>query len=188
MADWFYGKDNAQHGPVSDLEIRNLIATNQITQDTVIWREGMSDWLPLKDVQDFQPSQTSSQQNANTESSSSSPINSTPNRTNNPYTSPQTQAGISSQTTTPTDGLSIASLVLGIVSIMSCYVWGLFAIPAVIFGHMSLKKINTSPTPVAGKGMAIAGLVMGYIGIALQFLIIVIFIFAIVGSTTSYTP
>lgn len=177
MADWFYGKDNAQHGPVSDLEIRNLISTDQITPDTMIWREGMSDWLPLKDVQDFQPAQTPIQHNTDTGTSSG-----------NPYARPRTQAGITSQAATPTDGLSIASLVLGIISIMSCYVWGLFAIPAVICGHMSLKKINTSPTPVAGKGMAIAGLVMGYIGIALQLLIIVIFIFAIVGSTTSYTP
>ncbi len=65
MADWFYGKDNAQHGPVSDLEVRNLISTGQITQDTIIWREGMTDWLPMKDVPDFQTSQVANQGRAN---------------------------------------------------------------------------------------------------------------------------
>lgn len=166
MADWFYGKDNTQHGPVSDLEIHNLISSGQIDNTTIIWREGMADWLPLNDVPEFQPS-------AGTQVAGTTP-----------YATPQTYAGQPPyQGTIPTDGLSIASLVCGILAVISCYVWGLFGLPAVICGHMSLKKINASPTPVAGKGMAIAGLVTGYIGIAFQLLAIVGIIFAFAGST-----
>ena len=48
---------------------------------------------------------------------------------------------------------------------------GFFLLPqlaAVILGHMALKR------EPAGKGMAIAGLVMGYVGIALTVLIFVL--------------
>lgn len=171
MADWFYGKDNAQHGPVSDLEIRNLISTNQITQDTIIWREGMTDWIPLKDVPEFQV--TPSVQGAVPGGTQGTPGATTPYAGQQPYVG----GGI------PTEGLAIASLVCGILAIISCYVWGLFGIPAVICGHMSIKKINNSPTPIQGKGMAIAGLVTGYIGIVFQLLAIVGLIFALASSS-----
>jgi len=73
-----------------------------------------------------------------------------------------------------TDGLSIAALVLGIIATITCYFGGFFGIPAVICGHLSLKKIKHSPTPLGGKGMAIAGLITGYIGIALSILFILL--------------
>jgi hypothetical protein len=58
-----------------------------------------------------------------------------------------------------TNGLAIASLVLGIV-----WVFWLGSILAVIFGHIALGQIKRSGQ--SGKGMAVAGLVLGYIGIA----------------------
>ncbi|WP_144672201.1 DUF4190 domain-containing protein [Arthrobacter sp. U41] len=65
-------------------------------------------------------------------------------------------------------GLSIASLCCGIATFVGL---GFFLLPqlaAVILGHMALKR------EPAGKGMAIAGLVMGYVGIALTVLIFVL--------------
>lgn len=173
MADWFYGKDNAQHGPVSDLEIRNMVTSGQIDMNTIVWREGMTDWLPMKDVPEFQPS------------------SGTPSGTASPYASPQTYAGQAPYAgAIPTDGMSIAALVLGILAIVSCYVWALFGIPAVICGHMSLKKINNSPVPIQGKGMAIAGLVCGYLGILIQLIMIVFIVlaFASASNAPTYTP
>jgi hypothetical protein len=49
-----------------------------------------------------------------------------------------------------------------------CYVHAVAAIPAVICGHMALKRIRESEFPVAGRGMAIAGLITGYLGILFQ--------------------
>ena len=176
MADWFYGKDNAQHGPVSDLEIRNLIVSGHINMDTIVWREGMSDWIPMKDVPEFQ---------SVTGNTASSAGETTPS-SDSPYVSPQTYAGQAPYTSPiPTDGLSIAALVLGILGVISCYVWALFAIPAVICGHMSLKKINNSSVPIQGKGMAIAGLVCGYIGILIQLFMIVVIVLAFSSAATS---
>lgn len=84
----------------------------------------------------------------------------------------------------PTDGLSIASLVCGILATMSCVYGALLGIPAVICGHLSIKKINDSPVPVQGKGMAIAGLITGYIGILMSLGLVVVFVIAFASSAT----
>ena len=64
-----------------------------------------------------------------------------------------------------TNPLAVWSLVLGIISFLCC---GLFTgIPAVICGHIAHSKIKESGGREAGGGMAIAGLVIGYIGIFL---------------------
>ena len=77
-----------------------------------------------------------------------------------------------------TNGVAIASLVLGIV----CLCTGLCAIPAVICGHIALAQINRSGGTEQGRGMAIAGLVIGYVYLAF----IVLYI-AFVVAVTSYS-
>lgn len=64
-----------------------------------------------------------------------------------------------------TEPLSIWSLVLGIISIVGCSVGGFLAgIPAVICGHVGMSRIKRDPS-LDGKGMALAGLITGYIGL-----------------------
>lgn len=63
-----------------------------------------------------------------------------------------------------TSGLAIASLILGIVGVVCLGPFG--GIPAVICGHIALSNIRKSDGTEGGRGMAIAGLVTGYIGIA----------------------
>ena len=60
-----------------------------------------------------------------------------------------------------TNGLAIASLTAGIV-----WMWWLGSICAVVFGHVALSQIKKSDGRQTGQGLAIAGLVLGYIGIA----------------------
>lgn len=74
-----------------------------------------------------------------------------------------------------TSGLAIASMVCGIVSIFLCQFVG--AVPALICGHMALSQINGSPMPMNGRGMAIAGLVLGYLQI-LGLLVIILMLVA----------
>jgi hypothetical protein len=69
-----------------------------------------------------------------------------------------------------TSALAIWSLVLGILSLM-CF--SIFAsIPGVICGHKALGRIKNSGGMLEGRGLAIAGLVTGYIGLAWAFFII----------------
>lgn len=64
-----------------------------------------------------------------------------------------------------TAGVAIASLVLGILG-LAC-LGPLGAIPAVICGHIAWSKIRHSAGVLQGEGLALAGLITGYIGIAL---------------------
>lgn len=60
------------------------------------------------------------------------------------------------------NGLATASLVLGLVGI---FLW-ILAVPsvlAVVFGHVALTSIGRSGGAQRGAGMAIAGLVLGYL-------------------------
>jgi hypothetical protein len=70
---------------------------------------------------------------------------------------------------------AIASLVCGV---LLCF--GLFTnIPAIILGHLALTDIKRSGGRMAGKGLAIAGLVTGYIGIALSTAYLIFIVFAV---------
>jgi Domain of unknown function (DUF4190)/GYF domain 2 len=62
----------------------------------------------------------------------------------------------------PTSGAAIASLVLGIAGISMV---GLTSIPAVICGHLAMSRISKSAGKIGGEGLAIAGLITGYIGV-----------------------
>lgn len=78
-----------------------------------------------------------------------------------------------------TDGFAIASMVLGIIAVLCCYFGAIPGLIAVIFGHLSLSKIKKSPLPIGGKGMAIAGLVTGYVGIAVTIFAVIAFAIAV---------
>ena len=65
-----------------------------------------------------------------------------------------------------TSGLAIWSLVLGIMSLVLICISPLFAIPAVICGHIALKRIKYSGGELEGNGLATGGLITGYVGIA----------------------
>jgi len=61
-------------------------------------------------------------------------------------------------------GMAVASLVLGIVSILFFPLGLLFGIPAVCCGHMAKAEIARQSGAMGGHGLAVGGLVTGYIG------------------------
>lgn len=70
-------------------------------------------------------------------------------------------------------GLSIASMVLGIISVVLFCIWYISipcAILAIIFGIVGMKK--------GGRGMGIAGLVLGIVALAI---LVVIYLLAVIG-------
>lgn len=80
-----------------------------------------------------------------------------------------TQAKVTEEPKKEKKGFCIASMVLGIVSLVFFCIWYI-SIPcgilAIIFGILGIKTIN--------KGMAIAGLITGSIGLVVSTLIIII--------------
>jgi Domain of unknown function (DUF4190) len=70
----------------------------------------------------------------------------------------------------PTNGLAIASLVCGV----GTFVIGLSFIPAIICGHIARRQIRR--TGEQGGGMALAGLILGYVGGALFIVLLLVFV------------
>ena len=45
--NWYYVEQGQQTGPVSEEQLAELVRTGKINAETLVWREGMVDWLPL---------------------------------------------------------------------------------------------------------------------------------------------
>src|SRR5262249_16151894 len=85
------------------------------------------------------------------------------------------------QVVPPTDGKALASMIFGIVG-MLCF-WGVLGIPAVILGHLGKSSISKSMGRLKGEGMATAGLVLGYLNIALGILVVIALVVPAVKGT-----
>jgi hypothetical protein len=44
--NWYYARNGHQAGPVSESEIPSLINSGVVVASTLVWHEGMTDWLP----------------------------------------------------------------------------------------------------------------------------------------------
>ncbi len=81
----------------------------------------------------------------------------------------------------PTDAKAIASLVVGALSVLVPP----GAIVAIVLGHMSLAKIRQSRGQLQGEGLAIAGLVLGYVVLIPMLLIVVFIVLVLWGIATA---
>ena len=68
-----------------------------------------------------------------------------------------------------TNGFAIASLVLGII-----WIYWIGSVLALIFGYVAKGQIDRSQGTQGGRGMAIAGLVLGWVGVGILIVVIVV--------------
>ena len=47
---WFYSKGGSQNGPISQEVLVSKISSGEIYQSDMVWREGMTDWLPVSKI------------------------------------------------------------------------------------------------------------------------------------------
>jgi hypothetical protein len=87
-------------------------------------------------------------------------------------------AAIRPQEPPSVSGLAIVSMVMGIASFFTA---GLTAIPAVIMGHIALREIKKEPARFSGHGIALTGVITGYLGIAFAILLIIAVLIGIVA-------
>lgn len=76
-----------------------------------------------------------------------------------------------------TNGFAIASMVLGIL-----WIYWVGSILAIIFGYVAQRQIAESNGTRRGGGMAMAGLVLGWIGVSVLVGLIIVFV---LGASTS---
>lgn len=81
-----------------------------------------------------------------------------------------------------TNPLALISMIAGIIGVTLLPF--LASIVAIITGHLARGEIRRNPARYSGDGMAVTGLVLGYIGVVLTVLVIVIFLMLIFGALT----
>jgi len=143
------GADGRVYGPISLEVLTQWASQGRINPQTRVQPEGAADWVAASECPELQGVFAALRSAAAT-----GPIAPVP-----------TMAGQQQ------NGLSITSLVLGILSLVLC-LGPATGIPAVICGHIAHNRSRRSPAEYGGGGMAIAGLVTGYVSIALTIIVI----------------
>lgn len=94
-----------------------------------------------------------------------------------------------------TSGKAIASMVLGIVSIVTCMGYGIIGMPCAIIAIVLAKKarlaIQAGTAPPSSQGMATAGKVCGIVGVVLNsigLLFLGFYILVMIGLIAGGTP
>ena len=141
-------------GPFSLEEVNRQLAAGTLSLSDQAWYEGAAGWAPLSSVPGVGGGTAASPPPADRTSPS------VPAATGPAVAGPVTAVPAPSA---PTEPLAIWSLVLSLLSFCGfcCTPVVLTGIGGVVCGHMALSKIGTRQD-VQGRGLAIAGLIIGY--------------------------
>lgn len=55
MADWYYFQGGNQQGPVSDDQLRGMVASGQLSPGDSVWKQGMANWSPIASIPELAP-------------------------------------------------------------------------------------------------------------------------------------
>jgi hypothetical protein len=94
-----------------------------------------------------------------------------------PTSYPSAPAGIT------TSGLAIASMVLGIL-----WIYWIGSLVALILGYLALREIRQSNGRIEGRGMAIAGIALGWVGAFILLLTIALGAYIWKSDQEQHTP
>lgn len=78
----------------------------------------------------------------------------------------------------PTNGMAVASMVLGIL-----WLYWVGSILALIFGYIARRQIRERGE--SGDGMAIAGIVLGWVGVGVALIFIVVLLVSLTAATST---
>lgn len=169
---WYYSKNNLQLGPVSDDELRAKLVSGEVSHDDRVWREGMVDWQPVAALDELR-------------SVMRRPPGTPPPMGGPPAVPPVPPVAAAPRTGAPayvpTSGLAVASLVCGILGLISCLL--LPGIAAVICGHMAMRQMADPAIRMTGRGMAVAGLITGYVSVGILVVLLLMMPFALLANT-----
>jgi len=161
MENIYVVRGTEQAGPFTESDIRAQLAAGTITGDSLIWWDGLPEWTALSKT----PLGAAPSVNVAAPAPAAVPA-------------PAPTAAVAAPGATKTSTLAIVSLVLGILGLpmLLCWIIGLpLQIAAIITGHLAVNGIKKDPS-TTGKGIALGGLVCGYLGIVL---LVLLFVFAI---------
>jgi hypothetical protein len=145
-ASWFYARDGARQGPLRLGDLERMIDTGEIGPDTLFWKSGMSDWAPGFLVPELASAVAAAGEAA------------TPGATLPPLG--QRAALVAGYPEPRTSLLAFASLVFGLL-------FGVGSLPAIVLAVLAFREVSRSNGTLAGKHLALAGLILGIAGLAI---------------------
>lgn len=145
--EWYYSAEGHQLGPVPFAELQALVQNGTVRADDMVWTADFADWKPASAVPALWP---------------------TPDVV--PYEGaipppPRVSPGPSGRPATTTSTMAAVSLALGVLSFVTCGC--LLSIPGAICGHMALAQIKREPERLDGAQMALIGLALNYLNMVL---------------------
>lgn len=149
------GADGGEYGPITADQLRQWIAEGRANAQTRVKAEGATEWKPLIEYLEF----------ASALSGRAAPMP-TPMPPGSPI--PTTIGPI--PTAPRNNPMAVAGMIMGIISVTVaiCCCYGLpFNVLAIIFSLVGLSQIKADPYNQRGRGMAIAGLVLGIVSLLL---------------------
>ncbi len=147
------GSDRQIYGPVTADQLRKWLAEGRVDHATLIQPEGATDWRPVSSFPEFV---------APPQAGTPPPVSMPPAQ--------ESDAG---------DSMSMAGLVLGILSIIGCCVPFAFGVLGVVFSIVALSRERPPGQPeTSHKSLALAGLILSIIGLIWH----AVLFFGIVGS------
>ncbi|MEE2623796.1 MAG: DUF4190 domain-containing protein [Roseibacillus sp.] len=163
---WYYLQNGQQVGPVSKEELQGLLQSQSLPVTTGIWSRGMPEWVPANQVAEVIAGVTGGY--------IPQPV------AGSPYARASAPAP---------NGMAIASMVLGIIGVLGAAI--LTSVPAIICGHIARRQIRDAEGRVGGEGMALTGLILGYLTtvlsvLAIGFVIVMIWVAVDAAGSFSY--
>lgn len=138
--DWHCVLDGEQQGPFALSQLRSLIARDQLQPDDLVWCPSFGEqWVQAQSVRDLAKAWLSAD-------------------------FPDGDPDLFDQDAA-TPPMALASFVLSLLG--ASLLLGLGSILAVVFGHMALAEFHQNRSLTKGRGLAIAGVVIGYTTIGL---------------------
>ena len=153
-------RDGQPMGPFSLEEVNRQLAAGTLSLSDQAWYEGAAGWAPLSTVPGVGSSGTSGSIPVHSPTPADPVTPSVPAATAPSFAGPVTAVPAPS---VPTEPLAIWSLVLSLLGMCGfcCTPVVLTGIGGVVCGHLALSKIGAR-SDLQGRGLAIAGLIIGY--------------------------
>ena len=174
---WSYSVLGQQLGPIPESEVRMLIASGGIDGSTLLWQDGMTDWVEVQHIPTFAAAIRSRQGDSRPQQTAASPSAASDTELHWPSLASLVLALTSLTITIP--GSLVSLSISGALNetpfsrtptasgmaflVLSMLPGLLFAITSVTVGHSAYRHANRDPQKFEGTVYAIMGLVLGYI-------------------------
>lgn len=152
MRIWHYTCQNRELGPDTVETLLQLIRSGQVGGEDFVWCDGMESWLRVTDVPALAPSVVIPRAGGHVTAS----------------------GGQAVPPVIPLAPMAVSAFVAGLlgVSLLFC----LASIPAVVFGHIALTQIRESQGNLSGRGLALTGMILGYVVIVPTIIVAMVYV------------